>query len=73
MCSSDLENGNSLPPLPPDAAEITGVLIDAIRAGFADLGDELARALTGRIPALREHGEAARAAQALLDVALAGF
>ncbi len=67
------ENGNSLPPLPPDAAEITGVLIDAIRAGFADLGDELARALTGRIPALREHGEAARAAQALLDVALAGF
>ena len=67
------ENGNPLPALPPDAAEITGVLIDAIRAGFFDLGDELARALSARIPALHEHGQAARAAQALLDVALAGF
>lgn len=55
------------------ARDIARGLTDAVRAGFHDLGDELAAALQARIAASHDHGELAQAAQTLLDVALAGF
>ncbi|MDO5623587.1 MAG: DUF5682 family protein [Pseudomonadota bacterium] len=68
-----LPDGTLQAPPPPSADELSRALTDAIRAGFFDLGDELARALAARIPAVHDHGELAHAAQTLLDVALAGF
>lgn len=48
-------------------------LTDAVRAGFDDLGDELVSALQRCITTAHDHGELAKAALSLLDVALAGF
>lgn len=55
------------------AQEIARGLTDAVRAGFFDLGDELVAALRQRIAASHDHGELAKAALLLLDIALAGF
>uniref|UniRef100_UPI003340509D DUF5682 family protein n=1 Tax=Castellaniella defragrans TaxID=75697 RepID=UPI003340509D len=55
------------------AQSIVEGLTDAVRAGFHDLGDELVAALEQRIATAHDHGELARAALSLLDVALAGF
>lgn len=57
----------------PSARDLAQGLTEAIRAGFLDLGDELARALSACIGSAHDHGELADAAQVLLDVALAGF
>lgn len=55
------------------AGDLARGLTDAVRAGFLDLGDELAASLQRRIAASHDHGELAQAAQTLLEVALAGF
>ncbi|MDO9568600.1 MAG: DUF5682 family protein [Hydrogenophaga sp.] len=60
-------------PPQPSANDLAQGLTEAIRAGFFDLGDALAHALTASIQASHHHGELATAAQLLLDVATAGF
>ena len=57
----------------PSAAALAQALIDAVRAGFFDLGEALAARLTQALPTVHEHGALAQAALTLLDVALAGF
>ncbi|QTD46620.1 DUF5682 family protein [Ottowia testudinis] len=58
---------------PPSAAAMAQCLTDAVRAGFFDLGEELASRLAHSIHTVHDHGALAQAALTLLDVALAGF
>ncbi|MDO5692957.1 MAG: DUF5682 family protein [Pseudomonadota bacterium] len=60
-------------PHAPSAAALAQCLTDAVRAGFFDLGDELAARLARALPTVHDHGALAQAALTLLDLALAGF
>jgi hypothetical protein len=52
---------------------LTRVFTDAIRAGFFDLGDEMAEVLQQQIPLVHDHAALAQAMHQLLDVMQAGF
>lgn len=52
---------------------LTRVFTDAIRAGFFDLGDEMAEVLQQQIPLIHDHAALAQAMHQLLDVMHAGF
>jgi hypothetical protein len=54
-------------------AAIAGCMLQAIRAGLLDMGEELAAQLASDVPSIHDHAEIAAAAHALLDVMQAGF
>ncbi|NKI93979.1 DUF5682 family protein [Rhizobacter sp. SG703] len=56
-----------------DAAVLTQCLMQAIRAGLLDMGQELAQQLRHGIGASHDHGALARAAQSLAAIVEAGF
>lgn len=56
-----------------DAAVLTQCLMQAIRAGLLDMGQELAQQLRQGIGASHDHGALARAAQSLAAIVEAGF
>jgi hypothetical protein len=56
-----------------DATALAQCLMQAIRAGLLDLGQEVARQLQQGLARSQDHGALARAAMALAEVAQAGF
>lgn len=54
-------------------AAIAGCMLQAIRAGLLDMGEELAAQLARDVPSMRDHAAIAAAAHVLLDVVSAGF
>jgi hypothetical protein len=52
---------------------IAACMLQAIRAGLLDLGDDLAAQLARDVPTMHDHAALADAAHALLDVMQAGF
>ncbi|GFE78637.1 hypothetical protein GCM10011487_06370 [Steroidobacter agaridevorans] len=54
-------------------ATIAAGMLQAIRAGLLDMGEELAAQLAREIPTMHDHAEIAAAAHVLLDVVSAGF
>lgn len=54
-------------------ATVASCMLQAIRAGLIDMGDELAAQLARDVPAMHDHAAIAAAAHVLLDVMRAGF
>lgn len=54
-------------------AAIAAGMLQAIRAGLLDMGEELAAQLAREVPTMHDHAEIAAAAHVLLDVMSAGF
>jgi len=57
----------------PDVRALADALMQAVRAGLAELGPELATRLQEAVPSVHDHAALAAAAQSLADVAQAGF
>jgi hypothetical protein len=54
-------------------AAIASSMLQAIRAGLLDMGEELAAQLAREVPSMHDHAAIAAAAHVLLDVVSAGF